>query len=462
MKKLLSFILLSLLIIVGFIPGFDLHKIACAENLSSSLNNTYINQILVEFSEKFTNRQAGTDGEVQAANYIKEKLDQISLENSNFNPLNSTSTNNGVQEFLFKSKFTGQNAKSQNLIYSYKTSEQTDKKVILACNYDNIAFKLADMEYQIVESQGVNSSAGSVAVLLSISNSLSQLNLPYNVDIVFFGAGESYNAGSNFYTTGILHEEKENILCMINIDNIALGQNLYFYVNEYSTNFEEFISNSLRKNKQKIEKINTVNLGKVLLDYENELGLTYNHIAMNSDHINFMKNGITTINLFAGDYNEGIIYGRSEYLNQDVLTYTKDDNLDVINEKYGISVVENNLKDVNNAIILLLQDENFVNECISAQNSTKCFYSIFGNQKFIAYISAVVLIVIIGLVSYLKMRYSILSCKSNLEPEFLSTVISISQNIDSECKDENVPKSVSQLVAHDIKKDKVIKVKKKK
>ena len=69
--------------------------------------------------------------------FVEQLFAQISLENSNFNPLNSTSTNNGVQEFLFKSKFTGQNAKSQNLIYSYKTSEQTDKKINTILNLLN-------------------------------------------------------------------------------------------------------------------------------------------------------------------------------------------------------------------------------------------------------------------------------------------------------------------------------------
>ena len=61
----------------------------------------------------------------------------------------------------------------------------------------------------------------------------------------------------------------------------------------------------------------------------------------------------------------------------------------------------------------------------------------------------------------MHLRFSIKSYDARIEPEFLSTIVSISQNIDESCKDENVPKAVSQVVAYDIKKDKTIIDKKK-
>ena len=50
---------------------------------------------------------------------------------------------------------------------------------------------------------------------------------------------------------------------------------------------------------------------------------------------------------------------------------------------------------------------------------------------------------------------------SNVELEFLSSVMKISEQIDGQGTDANVPKAVSQLIANDIKKDKTIKRSKK-
>ena len=36
--------------------------------------------------------------------------------------------------------------------------------------------------------------------------------------------------------------DAENVLCMINIDNVALGEDFYFYIDEVETNFSRYIS----------------------------------------------------------------------------------------------------------------------------------------------------------------------------------------------------------------------------
>jgi len=457
MKKILS-------IIIAFICIFALVMFAgypktsaSAKGLNYSQFAAYQNEVLTEFSQ-FKNRINGTKGEAQAADFIKSKLDELCLENNLLSPVNSASIEAGVQEFRFNSVTDGLDYYSQNLIYFHKSQSETDKKVIIGTNYDSFALEINDTSVNFVESEGINSSAGSVALLLAIVKSLPSLNLPFNVEIIFFGAGESNNAGSNHYVKGILPEIKDNILCMINLDNLAVGENLYFYVDEVKIGFSDFIEEASLGSSQ----IQLVHLGKTLLDYENELGLDYYHIAMSSDNINFMSQQILSINFFSGDYEEGIIYGRSEHKGEELLTYTPNDNLKNIAEKYGANYVSQNLFKAYEGVVSLLSNDNFAGECADAQNQTKLFYGIFGSQKIITYLTAVVLIVIIAIVIGIHLKLSLKSYDANIEPEFLSTIISISQNIDETCADENIPKAVSQVVANDIKKDKIIKSKKNK
>lgn len=457
MKKILSLIAAIILIL----SGFAYIKAPVAETFAANeyaWMQNYQMQVLEEFAG-YKNRLHGTNGEKQAANYIKSKLDEICQENSNLSAVSSSSVKDGIQQFTYTYL---ENKKSQNIVYFNKASIETDKKVIIACNYDAYAYDYDMFEEVYIESEAINGSAASVTLLLTLTKSFSSLNLPYNVEIVFFGAGEADGAGSSFYTKGIDEQSKQNILCMINIDSIAVGENLYFYVDEVSTKLSDFVGENLNTASINIRQVDTVHLGKAMFDYENKLGLDYTHIALTSDNINFMKDGISCINLFAGDYDEGIVYGRCEYNGKESINYTKNDNLDYIIANYGSNEVSNNLSEMYKGIVSILQDNSFENVCLNSQDATKFFYGIFGNQELIAYLSVIILIVIIAVICFIHLRFSISSYDANIEPEFLNTVIAISQNIDESCTDENIPKAVSQVIAHDIKKDKTIKVKKSK
>jgi len=308
MKKIISLCLFCFFAFLIFTPSIPAKNEAFAANSSYQ---SYQMNVLKEYGSSFKDRAPGSEGESQAALYIVSELEKIAAQNSNFKPVQSSSISEGIQEFVFNSILNGLNAKSQNIIYYYKSNVNTEKKVVIACNYDAVAFNSETFEPLFVESESINGSAGSVAALLTIAKMLPDLNLPYNVEIAFFGAGESNNAGSDFYVKGILPETKEDILCMINIDNIAVGENLYFYANEIETQFSSFVAQNLNDNKLKVSQVDTIHLGKIANDGGNKLGLDYSHIAMSSDNINFMKEGIISLNFFAGAYSEGIVYGRS-------------------------------------------------------------------------------------------------------------------------------------------------------
>ena len=71
-------------------------------------------------------------------------------------------------------------------------------------------------------------------------------------------------------------------------------------------------------------------------------------------------------------------------------------------------------------------------------------------------------IVFVIIAMYIYYKLSIKAYNANVEVEFLSSVVKISEQIDQNGLDANVPKVVSQVLANDIKKDKIIKRRRKK
>ena len=365
-------------------------------NASSSVSLDFYNTVntVLKGYVKYKDRVAGTEGEKLAAEYIETYL----KDNTNLEPLVNSYISDGRQEFNFESTFDGLYHTSQNIIYTYKSKTETNQKVIIGCSYDSFAYKFGEYQYtnEVVSSESVNASAGSVALLLALAKHLPFDNLPYNVEIIFFGAGGCNNAGSNFYTQGISKDDAKNILLMINLDKVALGKNVYFYVDEIENDFSKFVSNITETKNLDVRKVSTNNLGKIALIGQNKLGLNYTHIALTSNNINFMSSNVLTMNIFAGDYSSGISVGLNEYDNKEVITYTENDNLEYIAENYGESVVADNLFSVYEAITTIITDSDFVSNCVKSFGQTNWLYVIFGNQKLVSYLTSVAVIVLIG------------------------------------------------------------------
>ena len=246
---------------------------------------------------------------------------------------------------------------------------------------------------------------------------------------------------------------------MINVSQIALGTDLYFYMNEIETKSSKFVEDVIYNNRIDVKKINVSNLNKILISEQNELGLDYNHVAIDSDNINFMKEGIETINIFAGDYSKGVTIGRQEFAGEDLITYTANDCLEYIATNLPDYSIGNNLYEVFNVIYTTITDAKFVSNFEGAKGSTNWFYKVFTNQTFVLYLTAVAFIIFVIAAMYIYYKLSIIAYYANVEMEFLSSVVKITEQLDKTGKDDNVAKVVSQVIANDIKKDKVIKVK---
>lgn len=459
MKRVLLFIL-ALVSALSF--GFVIpnKKEASAASFSNYNDfNTEVNTIIANFV-KFKDRVAGSETERNAAKYIKEYLDGTAFE-----PLDDGHTVDGVQTFMFESTISGKYETSQNIIYTKKASKETDKKIILTCKYDAIAFEYNEEKgvNDVVDTEGVNGSAGSVALMLILASHLGDMNFDFNIELCFFGAGESDNAGASIYTQGLNKDNNKDILCAINFDTIALGKNVYYYVDEISTPVTKYLNKTAKEDKLGVKELDLVHLNKSIISAStSKLGLSYTHIGIQSANVEFMKQGIVSINFIAGEYDEGIVLGRSEFAGNDVLTYTKDDSAEKIEELYGFESVVENLFTTFKVMNNILTDFDFQTALSDSFESTKVFYSIFGNQKLATYLTAIAFVVFVIVAMGIYYKLNIKSYYSNVEIEFLTSVIKIAEQVDKEGKDENVSKVISQVIAQDIKKNKTIKTKRKK
>lgn len=461
MKKLTK-IFIFLFAFVLIVPTWFSAKLTASAKVNNqvvgySTFSGVVSKIINDYSG-FTEREPGSEGEKKASEYIHAYLeDETSLE-----AYEDAYIKDGIQSFKFESKFSGAFENSQNIIYTLKAANKTDKKVILGCHYDAIAFDLnteSETYGELIGSQSVNGSAGNVATLLALAKYLPANNLEFNVEFVFFGAGESNNAGSDYYTKGISDEDKKNILCMINMNQIAFGENLYFYMNEISTKASDFVADVVYENRVEIEQVNVSHLNKTTAAQNDVLGLGYSHVALDSDNVNFMREEIPAINIFSGNYSEGVVIGRQEMNGKDLLTYTINDNISYILENYETYSIEENLYNVYKAVTNILTDADFVKVFEAEQGKTNWFYAIFANETLVFYLTIVAFIIFVIVAMYIYYRLSIKAYHANVEMEFLSSVMKITEGLDKGEKTDEVAKIVTQVVANDIKKDKVIKVK---
>lgn len=461
MKKIISCVLMCLMFVLSVFIGVPATTSSFAVTINTITDKetfkSVINDVLSDTGVlAIKNRVAGSQGETQAKDYIVSKLGE-----TNFVPKTGAGIENGIQTFKFESEIDGGYQTSQNIIYVYESASGTGKKVIIGSHYDALAYDIdtASETYgSIIETEAVSTSAGNVALMLALAEFLPNLTLSYDIELVFFGAGETNKAGSDFYTDGISEQDSENILCMINLDDVSVGKNTYFYVDEIETDLSKLLTEIITTSKISAEKVKTHNLNKIIDDGD-RLGLGYTHLALDSDNVCFMENKILSLNIFAGDYSSGIELGKCEYSGKDSIAYTSNDNLEYISKNFGENVIVDNLYNAYSLVFYTLTDADFVKVCERGVQ-TGWLYTLFASEKMAVYLTVVALLLLIVAGSFIHYKLSVKAYNSNVEMGFLSTVVKISEQVDQTGKDEDVPKVISQVIAADIKKDKTIKGKK--
>lgn len=104
----------------------------------------------------------------------------------------------------------------ENLIFSKQGA--SDRVIVIGAHYDCVE-----------QTFGTDDNASGVGVLLELASIYSTKESPYTLRFILFSAEEPGCLGSQYYVENLSEEERGRIACMINIDTIAAGDNMYLY-----------------------------------------------------------------------------------------------------------------------------------------------------------------------------------------------------------------------------------------
>ena len=104
----------------------------------------------------------------------------------------------------------------ENLIFSKQGA--SDRVIVIGAHYDCVE-----------QTFGTDDNASGVGVLLELASIYSTKESPYTLRFILFSAEEPGCLGSQYYVENLSQEERDRIACMINIDTIAAGDNMYLY-----------------------------------------------------------------------------------------------------------------------------------------------------------------------------------------------------------------------------------------
>lgn len=306
------------------------------------------------------NRTAFTSGEEKTSKYLSEKMEEVGLDY--------------FKGDSYIDKFRNGEKSSQNVV-GIKKAKTSDKIVVLGAHYDN-AYNLYD-DSKLNGSNGVYDNASGVMCLISIMKQLKNVELPYSVVYVFYGAEEYGMLGSKHFITHFSGIDKKQVLFAFNFDSIGVGEYNYYYTDLCANGYKKLFEN----NNYGIIHTPAYFKPSYLSNIDNYAIV---NTGMLSDNKTFIDNGIKSVTFFSGNF-ETKSAGFSESNQRENIYHTPDDNLSNILVLYPYFL--DNCNKVVSLTLSVMQDKSFVEV---VENSYKQINWNFLNNKY--------LIVAIGLV----------------------------------------------------------------
>lgn len=202
MKKKLFSMLVALLIAFNLFPS----KMTVFAEEKVGDYGEYAYDTLKHIDKNLRQRIPGSKVELEASNYIKEKLELAGYEVS-------------IQPFEFTTK-TGEKRNSQNVVVTKQGD--SNKEVVVGAHYDSVS------------TAGVDDNGSGTVVNLETAIRMINAKTPYTIKFVFFGSEEGGLNGSKAYVEKMTQEEKNNTLYMVNMDSILAGTFSYMYSGNYN------------------------------------------------------------------------------------------------------------------------------------------------------------------------------------------------------------------------------------
>ncbi len=305
----------------------------------------------------YFDRTDGTDGEKAAAEYLASILESLGFDGKNGSYLQSFSV------YSEDSIDSGYLMHSQNVVGVKKASFETKDTVVIGAHYDN-AFGLSNSL-----SHGSYDNGSGVSCLVAIAYAIANEELPYNVEIVFFGMEEMGMLGSDAYVSAMTEDEVDSVLMMINLDSVSCGDYLYVFTDEVKRTHETMFFESA-------EKLGT-NLTEMPWDKKSNGYFRvvdekpFVHIGIQSDNAVFMAKGIPTTAFLGYNLSSSANINGEESEGRVDIMHTVNDNVSSILDIYGESFVKERFETVTSVVMTTLARADFAeNARYSKENPT--------------------------------------------------------------------------------------------
>ncbi len=296
MKKKLALILIVLMVsLLGFVGGVSAQTVTYHPSLvhkDGAMAYEHMKYLAYEIGP----RVAGTGNERKAEQYVKSQFERMGFTTE-------------VQEFNYTRG--GATISSSNVI-AYKPGKSS-KQVIVGAHYDSVS-----------AGRGVDDNASGVGVMLEVAEVLKKINTPYSIVFIAFGAEEQGLRGSNYYTSQMTEDEIENTVGMINLDSLAVGDQMYVYG---SPGEDGFIRDQALKIVEK-KKLNIDTNPGLNPDYP--AGTTGDW----SDHAPFKRAGIPIGYLESTNWKIGDLDGYTQTVKHGGVWHTKNDTIEFIEQEF--------------------------------------------------------------------------------------------------------------------------------
>ena len=380
--KIFATTLIFFMVLVLVTPCFAVFGIAKAQNYNVEYDAEIMSEIynFVEPNDETSlrhNRIAGTRGEADAAEYIKQRLEFFGL-----SPVNNQSTQDGEQQFFVQ---TDDGLKlSRNIVFRKECGVVNAKKIIIATHYDSMWYTSEDNKK--FGGEGVSSSGAAVGQVLTLAKIVSALNFNFDVEFVFFGSHFVELAGAKYYTSFVGESEANNILLMINIDKIVGSDNILLYTGEIPYKEKDIVVDGFCVATEAKDASNFTFLADTT--QTSVTGLPYTNIALESDNACFIRSNVKTLNILSLK-DEDI--GALGIVQEKNIIKVQDDNLENIVSRAN-GKLASNLSNMLNGVLAILDVDDIENKLSCPGNASD--YAVFGDKKTVVFAVAILFIVV--------------------------------------------------------------------
>ncbi|WP_054707852.1 Zn-dependent exopeptidase M28 [Bacillus sp. JCM 19041] len=270
------------------------------EQASGEIASEHMNHLVSEIGQ----RVAASEEERLAGQYVKAQFEQLDLETD-------------VQFFTYTPDESDESFESENII-GYKPGE-SEQEIIVGAHYDSVS-----------EGLGADDNASGVGVMLEAAERLQDIQTPYSIVFIGFGAEEVGLQGSNHYVNEMSDDEIENTVGMINLDSLIAGDKMYVHGSEGEDGFIRDLALEIADEQG--------------LDLEVNPGLNPDYPEGTtgdwSDHAPFNQAGIPYAYFEATNWEIDELDGYTQTEDHGSIWHTEEDTLEAIDEKFPGRVEE--------------------------------------------------------------------------------------------------------------------------